>query len=84
MGSMNYPKLLSYNLIGGLRWGAGMSFAGYFFGQLLPADKVDKYLLPVIFLIIVISLLPSVIHVWRESGDDIVAWMRRRTAGQRA
>jgi membrane-associated protein len=84
MGAMNYPKFVSFNLIGGLLWGAGMSFAGYFFGQLLPADKVDRYLLPVILLIIVISLLPSVIHVWRESGDDIVAWMRRRTAGQRA
>jgi len=25
-----------------------------------------------------------VIHVWRESGDEIVAWVRRRMAGQRA
>ena len=84
MGSMRYPRFLAYNVIGGLLWGVGMSLAGFFFGRLLPADKVDKYLLPVIFLIIVVSLLPSVIHVWRESGDDIVIWVRRRLAGSRA
>jgi membrane-associated protein len=84
VGSMHYRKFLSYNIVGGLLWGVGMCVAGYFFGHLLPADKVDKYLLPVILLIIVISLLPSVIHVWRESGDEITAWVKRRVFGQRA
>jgi membrane-associated protein len=84
MGSMRYRRFLAFNVIGALLWGVGMSLAGFFFGKALPADKVDKYLLPVIFLIIVISLLPSVIHVWRESGDDIVIWVRRRVAGSRA
>jgi membrane-associated protein len=84
IGSMPYPRFLVYDIIGGILWGAGMSIAGYYFGRLLPADKVDKYLLPVILLIIVVSLLPSVIHVWRESGDEIRVWVRRRMAGSRA
>lgn len=84
MGAMHYPRFAAYNVIGGLLWGSGVSVAGYYFGRLLPPDDVDKYLLPVIFLIIVASLLPSVIHIWRESGDDIVAWVRRRLAGSRA
>jgi membrane-associated protein len=84
MGQMHYARFVAYNLIGGLLWGSGMSLAGYFFGSALPAEQVDKYLLPVIFLIIIVSLLPSVIHVWRESGDDIMIWVRRRFAGSRA
>lgn len=84
VGKMHYTRFLSYNVIGGFLWGVGMSLAGYFFGNLLPADKVDRYLLPVIAVIIVLSILPSAIHLWRESGDDIMAWMRRRLAGARA
>jgi membrane-associated protein len=84
MGSMHYSRFLAYNVIGGLLWGVGVTVAGFFFGQLLPPDQVDKYLLPVIFLIIVVSVLPSVVHVWRESGDDIMAWMRRRLSGAKA
>jgi membrane-associated protein len=78
MGRMRYSRFLAYNILGGLLWGAGVSIAGYYFGQLLPADQVDKYLLPVIVLIIVVSVLPSAIHLWRESGDEIVGQLRRR------
>lgn len=84
MGSMKYSRFVFFNLFGGLLWGVGVTVAGYYFGRLLPADEVDRYLLPVILLIIVISVLPSVIHVWRESGDEIMAWLRRRVAGSRA
>jgi membrane-associated protein len=78
MGRMRYRRFLAYNIAGGLLWGAGVAVAGYYFGQLLPADQVDKYLLPVIVLIIVVSVLPSAVHVWRESGDEIVGQLRRR------
>ena len=84
IGSMRYPRFLLYDIVGGVLWGCGMSIAGYYFGKLLPPEQVDKYLLPVIALIILISLLPSIIHVWRESGDDIGAWLRRRVAGESA
>ncbi|HEU5315465.1 MAG TPA: VTT domain-containing protein [Chloroflexota bacterium] len=83
MGQMTYGRFLFYNLFGGLLWGVGVTVAGYFFGQLLPPDQVDRYLLPVIVLIVVVSVAPSVVHVWRESGDEIVAWVRRRLAGSR-
>ncbi|MBI3973180.1 MAG: VTT domain-containing protein [Chloroflexi bacterium] len=84
MGSMKYSRFLFYNIFGGLLWGSGVTVAGYYFGKLLPPDEVDKYLLPVIFLIIVVSVLPSAIHVWRESREDIVLWLWRRLAGSRA
>jgi membrane-associated protein len=84
MGRMTYGRFLFYNVFGGLLWGVGVTVAGFYFGRLLPPDEVDRYLLPVIALIVIVSVLPSVIHVWRESGDEIMAWVRRRLSGSRA
>lgn len=61
MAEMHYPAFIRYNVIGGLTWAAGMSLAGYFLGNIIPG--VDRYLLPVIFLIIVISVMPGVWHM---------------------
>lgn len=76
MGAMSYSRFLFFNILGGLLWSVGLTWAGYFLGSIIP--DVDKYLLPIIALIVVVSLAPSVIHVWRESGDEIVAWTRAR------
>ena len=69
IGSMDYKTFLSYNLIGGLLWGVGMTFAGYFLGSLIPAEDVDKYLLPIVLVIIVASVLPGVWHVIADKKE---------------
>lgn len=61
MGKMHYSSFLFYNIIGGFLWAIGLSLGGYILGNTIP--NVDRYLLPIIFLIIIISLLPSVIHI---------------------
>ena len=66
IGKMDYKTFISYNIIGGLVWGVGMTIAGYFLGSFIPPDEVDKYLLPIIFLIVVISVLPAVYHIMQE------------------
>lgn len=63
IGKMHYKTFLSYNIIGGFVWGVGMTLAGYFLGSFIPADEVDKYLLPIVFLIVVLSVLPAVWHI---------------------
>lgn len=63
IGSMDYKTFISYNVIGGFLWGMGMTFAGYFLGKLIPAHDVDKYLLPIVAIIIVVSVLPAISHV---------------------
>jgi membrane-associated protein len=73
---MSYPQFLAYNVLGGILWGVGVSWAGYFLGNLIP--DVDKYLLPIIALIILVSVLPPAIHFWRDSGEDIVAAIKTR------
>lgn len=70
IGAMQYRIFMSYNLIGGLVWTFSMTFLGYFLGKVIPAEQVDKYLLPIILGIIVLSLLPSVIHLIKENRSD--------------
>ena len=58
MGKMHYFTFLSYNIIGGVFWCVSMLGLGYFLGGIIP--NPDKYILPIIFLIIIISLLPVI------------------------
>ncbi|BAZ27511.1 hypothetical protein NIES4073_84340 [Kalymmatonema gypsitolerans NIES-4073] len=67
IGAMDYRTFMSYNLIGGLLWTFGITLLGFFLGKSLPAEQVDKFLLPIIGLIIVVSLVPSIIHLVKEN-----------------
>lgn len=61
---MHYRTFITYNLIGGALWSIGVTLAGYFLGHLIP--DIDKYLLPVIILIVLISVAPAILHIWRD------------------
>ncbi len=62
MGKMNYYYFMLYNLTGAALWVGIFCFAGYFFGDLPFVQDNLKLLL---LAIIVISLLPAVIEVFR-------------------
>lgn len=62
---MTYRKFLTYNVIGGLLWALGLTSAGYFLGNIIP--DVDKYLLPIIALIVLISVTPPAIHILKNA-----------------
>jgi membrane-associated protein len=66
IGTMEYKRFVLFNFIGGTVWVWGMIFLGYFLGSVIPEDQVDKYILPIILAIIVISVLPPVIHLLKE------------------
>ena len=61
-GDMRYRTFVTYNVLGGLLWGVGVTSLGYALGE---AIDIDKYLLPVIAVIIAFSLLPVLIEVRR-------------------
>ncbi len=63
VGRMNYAHFLTYNVAGGLLWITLFAFGGYFFGN-IPAVKNNFGI--VIIAIIIISILPAVIEVWKE------------------
>lgn len=68
VGGMDYKKFLTYNLIGGALWAAGVTYLGYLIGaQLTRAGiEIDHVLLPIIAIIIFISVLPPAIHILRD------------------
>jgi membrane-associated protein len=64
IAAMRYRIFMSYNLIGGFVWTVGLTLMGYFLGKVIP--DVDKYLLPIIIAIILVSFVPSMIHLIQE------------------
>ena len=64
IGDMNYKDFLSYNIIGGILWAIWLPMLGYVAGNSFP--DVDKYLLPILIVIIVVSVLPSFIHIAKD------------------
>ncbi|MDB5238767.1 MAG: rane protein [Candidatus Parcubacteria bacterium] len=68
IGNMKYRTFLVYNVLGGLLWTGLMVGLGYGFGATLTKMGIDpdKYLLPVIGLIIVISILPAIREILKK------------------
>ncbi|MEK7096241.1 MAG: DedA family protein [Patescibacteria group bacterium] len=64
IAKMNYRKFLVFNGLGGLLWGVGVPILGYTLGKKVP--NIDKYLLPIILVIIILSALPVVIAYLRN------------------
>lgn len=70
IANMHYPTFLTYNVVGGALWAAGMLLLGYFLGALIP--NVDHYLLPIVGVIIILSIAPGAIHIYMD-------WKKRKT-----
>ena len=62
VGKMKYRTFIVYNVCGGALWALSVPLIGYYLIKLLPEKyqaAVDKYLLLIIFLIIVVSAIPA-------------------------
>jgi len=68
IGKMKYRHFISYNIIGGSLWAAGITFGGYFLGSVIP--DVDKYLLPIIGAIILISIIPVIFEIIKKEKEE--------------
>lgn len=68
MGDMPYKKFLLYNILGGFLWAVLIPVLGYYLGSTIPG--VDKYLLPILAVIIIISVLPTAFHLIKEKRGD--------------
>jgi membrane-associated protein len=68
IGNMKYGTFIKFNIAGGLLWTGLMIGLGYGFGATLTRMGIDpdKYLLPVIAVIIVISILPAIREVLKK------------------
>lgn len=66
-GTLEMPArtFFLWNVIGGVLWTESMLLTGYFFGDAL-APVIDKYLIPAVLLIVLLSVSPILIEVLRE------------------
>jgi membrane-associated protein len=69
VGQMNYRRFLMFNLVGGLLWAVGVTVAGYFLADVIGPDNIDKYLLPIVVLIVLISVAPPAYHILKEKEN---------------
>jgi membrane-associated protein len=52
-----------WQVVGGVLWAGGVTLAGHWLGSRIPS--IDRYLLPIIAVIVVISLIPVALEVLR-------------------
>ncbi|GAA5212111.1 DedA family protein [Streptomyces thinghirensis] len=64
-GRMKYRTFLTYNIIGGVAWGSGVTLAGYWLGQI---EFIRTNVEPILVLIVVLSVVPIAIEYFRERG----------------
>ncbi len=77
--SMDYRVFFVFNLLGGVLWGIGVTLIGYligyFFGQV---EGLDKYFTVLVLVVIFVSALPAMMHVWKENRHEIWEWVMGR------
>ena len=64
IGEMHYRTFFIFNLIGGVLWSIGLTLVGYYLGSIIPG--IDKYILPIVGVIIILSVLPYIIELCRN------------------
>lgn len=74
--NMEYRRFLSFNIIGGLLWAAGVTYAGYILGGMFEhaGIEIDTVLLPIIAIIILVSILPPAIHILKVKKNRDALW----------
>ena len=65
IGKMSRKTFISFNVIGAFIWVFGVTLAGYALADAI-GDSIDKYLYPLIAVIIIVSLIPPFIE-WRKA-----------------
>ena len=66
---MPFRRFFTFNVIGGLLWGVGVTLAGYYLGQAIPG--IDRYFLVVVGAVILVSALPAALHMAKEYGPSV-------------
>jgi membrane-associated protein len=60
VSEMRRRTFFLFNVVGALIWAVGLSVAGFFLGDNI--KNVDRYLLPIVGVIVIVSLIPPVLE----------------------
>lgn len=63
-GKMPRGRFMTFNVIGGILWGGGVTLLGYWLGQRMP--WLEHYITPVILAIVVLSVALALFHLLKE------------------
>jgi membrane-associated protein len=63
-GSMNHRQFIFFDAIGDIAWAVLVTLAGYFIGSRIPG--IENYIEPVLILVVLAVLLPTIIHALRD------------------
>lgn len=74
IGKMSYRHFVSFNIIGALLWGVGITLLGYFLGQF---SFIQHNIELILVLIVFVSVLPIILEVGR-------GWLAKRKEGDNA
>ncbi|HLG90906.1 VTT domain-containing protein [Candidatus Saccharibacteria bacterium] len=64
VGKMSWLRFASYNVVGGVLWGVGVTLAGYYIGTSFPT--IDHYILPAILIVGHIMLFFILYQIFRS------------------
>ncbi|USQ82711.1 VTT domain-containing protein [Streptomyces phaeoluteigriseus] len=67
VSGMRYRSFLTYNVIGGILWGAGVTLLGSWLGNI---DFVKKNIEPILLLIVLLSVVPIIIEFLRARSQS--------------
>ena len=67
VAQMPYRTFVSFNVLGGLLWAVGVTMLGYVLGETIP--DIDKYLLPAVGVILLLSFIPIVKELRRMRAE---------------
>ena len=67
VGKMNYRHFVSYNVVGALLWGVGVTLLGYWLGNF---SFIKNNIEALLILIVGVSVLPVVFELWRARRKE--------------
>ena len=68
VGEMRYGVFLFYNILGAILWAGGVTLLGFVLGRSIP--DAEKFILPLVLIIVCITLIPLVWHWWKNRKNS--------------
>lgn len=69
VAEMEYRRFFFFNVVGGMIWAIGLVTLGFTLGKSVPG--IEKFIEPVIIVIILVSLVPMAYHVLKENENRL-------------
>jgi membrane-associated protein len=74
---MEWRRFTFFNLFGGLIWASGVTLAGFWLGHAFK-DLPEGYYYLIVFTVIIVSMMPALIHLWRSERHEIFALIKTK------